>query len=221
MSAEVSKQDVFANLRQYLRPSTVAAERCELCGSALGPEHPHLLEMKNRKIACSCSPCALLFGSGAAMRFKPIPRDVFLLTDFEITDAQWEGLGIPINMAFFCRTGAATGSGESRKPSAYYPSPAGATESLLDLETWEEIAGQNPQLSGMQDEVEALLVNRVTAPYEYYLVPIDQCFALVGLIRKQWRGFSGGADLWKSIAGFFASLKERARPARGLGRAES
>lgn len=219
MSAEAPKQDVFANLRQYLRPRPVAAERCELCGTPVGPEHPHLLEMKNRKIACSCSPCALLFGSGAALRYKPIPRDIFLLTGFEITDAQWEGLGIPINMAFFCHTLA--GTDESRKPSAYYPSPAGATESLLDLETWEEIAGENPQLSRMQDEVEALLVNRVTVPYEYYLVPIDQCFALVGLIRKQWRGFSGGADLWKSIAGFFASLKERARPARGLGRAES
>lgn len=215
MSVEAPKQDVFANLRQFLRPRPAATERCELCGAPVGPEHPHMLEMKNRKIACSCSPCALLFGSGAAMRYKPIPRDIFLLTDFEITDAQWDGLGIPINMAFFCRTGA------SRKPAAYYPSPAGATESLLDLETWEEIAGENPQLSGMQDEVEALLVNRVTAPYEYYLVPIDQCFALVGLIRKQWRGFSGGAEVWKSIAGFFASLKERARPARGLGRAES
>ena len=44
---------------------------------------------------------------------------------------------------------------------ALYPSPAGATESLLSLEAWQEIERENPQLTDMQADVEALLVNRI------------------------------------------------------------
>ena len=41
---------------------------------------------------------------------------------------------------------------------AFYPSPAGATESLLPLTAWEEIVRENPALREMQPDVEALLV---------------------------------------------------------------
>ena len=47
---------------------------------------------------------------------------------------------IPINLAFFYRDSA------SGKMMAMYPSPAGATESLLSLESWGEIAAQNSAL---------------------------------------------------------------------------
>lgn len=95
-----------------------------------------------------------------------------------------------------------------------YPSPAGATESLLPLETWEEIVNLNPSLKDMESDVEALLVNRIghsrgfTRP-EYYLAPIDECYKLVGLIRGHWQGFSGGAEVWQEIAGFFEALRAR------------
>jgi hypothetical protein len=67
----------------------------------------------------------------------------------------------------------------------------------------------------MESDVEALLVNRVghargfTAP-EYYVLPIDECYKLVGLIRANWRGFSGGTEVWQEIARFFDALKQRA-----------
>jgi hypothetical protein len=63
--------------------------------------------------------------------------------------------------------------------------------------------------------VEALLVNRVghtrgfSAP-EYYVLPIDECYKLVGLIRGNWRGLSGGTEVWQKIGQFFDSLKRRA-----------
>jgi hypothetical protein len=38
-------------------------------------------------------------------------------------------------------------------------------------------------------------------------VPIDRCFALVGLIRTHWRGLSGGAEAWQAIRDFFAQLR--------------
>jgi hypothetical protein len=96
-----------------------------------------------------------------------------------------------------------------------YPSPAGAVESLLPLEAWAEIVRDNPALGGMEADVEALLVNRVgrsraDVPAEYYLVPIDECYKLVGLIRAHWRGLSGGTEVWQEIGRFFADLKTRA-----------
>lgn len=195
--------DLFASLRPFVRTRPQGEERCELCGSGIAQNHAHLLERKSRKVACSCEPCAILFSSNAASRYHRIPKDVRFLADFALTDAQWDELAIPINMAFFCvREGSAT-------PVAYYPSPAGATESLLTMEAWRDIVDQNEGRFGLQLEVECLLVNRVTNPHEYYVAPIDECYRLVGLIRSKWRGFSGGVDVWQSIGHFFTSLKAR------------
>jgi hypothetical protein len=104
---------------------------------------------------------------------------------------------IPINIAFFMRN-SLTG-----RMTAFYPSPAGATESLLDLEVWNELAGDVE----LHDDVEALVVNRLQAPHEYYVLPIDHCYRLVGLIRTKWRGLSGGADVWTAIEGFFGEMR--------------
>jgi hypothetical protein len=93
---------------------------------------------------------------------------------------------------------------------ALYPSPAGATESLLDLGAWADLVRDNPVLAELEPDVEALLVNRVSATHEYYRVPIDKCYELVGLIRTNWRGLSGGTEAWQAIGQFFAELKAQA-----------
>lgn len=193
----------FAVLRQFVRPRA-PAERCELCSQELAPNHPHLLEPATRKILCSCDACAILFSGRQDGRYRRVPRHVAFLADFRMTDAQWDGLFIPINLAFFFH------SGQTGKVVALYPSPAGATEALLPLETWPELAGENPVLREMEPDVEALLVNRVGARRDYFRAPIDECFKLVGLIRANWRGLSGGAEVWEEVARFFASLRERA-----------
>jgi hypothetical protein len=131
------------------------------------------------------------------------------LPDFQLTDAQWDGLMVPIEMAFFFK------SSPERRIIALYPSPAGPTESLLSLDTWSDIEEANPVLRKMETDVSALLVNRIghvrgAAPAEYYLVPIDECYKLVGLIRTHWRGLSGGTEVWREIGGFFTALKKRA-----------
>jgi len=204
----VDNQDVFAGLRRLIRGRPRSEDRCELCSADIYHEHSHLLEIKRRKIICSCEPCAILFSNQTTNNYRRIPRDTRLLAGFEFSDAQWESLAIPINMAFFCIRDSDT------QPTAFYPSPAGATESLLSLESWREIVGQNPILKTMRPEVEALLVNRVTQPHNYYLAPIDECYRLVGLIRSKWRGFSGGTEVWQAIGNFFLALKERAVPGR-------
>ena len=91
---------------------------------------------------------------------------------------------------------------------AFYPSPAGAMESLLELDAWEEIERANPLLEEMADDVEALLVNRSGDRRDYYLVPIEDCYRLAGLIRTHWRGLTGGTEVWRELAAFFERLDD-------------
>lgn len=207
MAPAIDNAKLFASLRPFLRQNPAPESRCELCGAGIG-EHSHLLELKTRKVLCSCQACAILFGGHAAAAYRPIPRDVRALTAFQLTDPEWDALAIPINMAFFCMRG------DSATPAVFYPSPAGATESLLPLESWQQIAAKNPVVREMQPEVECLLINRITNPHEYYLAPIDDCYRLVGLIRSKWRGFAGGKEAWTEIAAFFTNLKKRSIPPR-------
>jgi hypothetical protein len=61
----------------------------------------------------------------------------------------------------------------------------------------------------MESDVEAFLVDRIASPAEYFLVPIDECYRLTGLIRMHWRGLSGGAEVWKELQQFFDRLRSR------------
>jgi hypothetical protein len=197
-----SRESTPSFLKQFSRRRS-AAERCELCSADLSPDHQHLLDPAKRQIVCSCDGCAVLFCGQAGAHYLRIPRRIRALADFQMPDLQWESLMLPINLAFFYRDSAAD------KMVAMYPSPAGAIESLLSLESWAEIVVEHPALQRMEPDVEAFLVNRVGTPAEYYIVPIDECYRLVGLIRMHWRGLSGGAEVWKEIHHFFDDLKSR------------
>jgi hypothetical protein len=197
---------VFATLRRFRRPeSAPVEEQCELCSVSLTPDHRHLLHMSNGRIVCSCDSCALRFQDVTGGRFKLIPREVRFLSQFHLTDAEWDGLALPINLAFLFY------SSPEEKVKAIYPSPAGATESLLPLSAWETILANNRALAQMESDVQALLIDRVGKKRDHYLVPIDVCFRLVGLIRVHWRGLSGGDQVWQEITEFFARLKRVAR----------
>ncbi len=204
-AAEVSSSlDV---LRQFTRRNR-SVETCELCGAGLSPQHPHLVDPQARKLVCACGPCALLFSAQTGSRYKRVPTRIRWLADFRLTDAQWDGLMIPINMAFFFE------SSIDSRIIALYPSPAGATESQLPLDTWRDLRDENPALREIEPDVEALLVNRLGrsrgfAVPEYYLLPIDECYKLVWLIRAHWRGLSGGAEVWQQLASFFSDLQAR------------
>jgi hypothetical protein len=205
MSGFSESGNSFGVLRRFVRRPT-AAETCEMCSLELRVEHQHLMDPHTRKLICACDACAILFSNQGQTKYRRVPRRVRFLPGFRLTDAQWEGLMMPINMAFFYK------STPQARVIALYPGPAGATESLLALDTWDEIEADNPALREMEPDVEALLVNRVGhsrgfSQPEHYLVPIDQCFKLVGLIRSRWHGLSGGTEVWREIGDFFGDLK--------------
>jgi Family of unknown function (DUF5947) len=198
----------FNTLRQLARRQPRNEEHCELCRVEVFSEHPHLLELPQRRLLCACGACALLFSGRSDAKFKLVPREALRLIDFRMTDAEWDGLLIPINLAFFVQ------SSTDSRVTALYPSPAGATESLLSLETWSSIVDANPNLRLLQPDVEALLVNRVghareASAAEYYIAPIDDCYRLVGLIRVHWHGLSGGEEVWREIGNFFTELRTK------------
>jgi hypothetical protein len=206
----------FSSLRRFAQEESekveavreqVAEELCELCSEPMPPEHRHLLNVSTREIMCTCRACSILFYQEAASegKYRLIPDRHLFLEDFEMSDAQWESLRIPVDMAFFFY------SKPAERVVAFYPSPMGPTESLLKLGAWEELEKANPVLKGMERDVEALLVNRARGAREHFLVPMDKCYSLVGLIRMHWRGFSGGQEVWEEIGRFFEELRRHSK----------
>lgn len=122
-----------------------------------------------------------------------------------MSDAMWDSLAIPVNMAFLLISAPSGGL------HAYYPSPAGATESLLTLEGWSELVTANPLLATLEPDVEALLINRVGDARDFFAAPIDRCYELVGMLRVHWRGLSGGTEVWQRVGEFFTDLRTHAR----------
>jgi hypothetical protein len=193
-----------------------AQEHCDLCGVTIPAEHRHLLELANRELRCVCRACAILFDDPAASqgRYRLVPDRRLRLEDLALDDTTWEQLRLPVDIAFLFDS-----SGDERVL-AFYPSPMGATESLLSLEAWGDLLAANPVLNTLAADVEALLVNRTSNHPGQWLVPIDECFRLVGLIRTRWRGLTGGREVWEEIRRFFEELDERSRPAASQPREE-
>jgi hypothetical protein len=182
-----------------------ALERCELCSAPIAADHRHLLDLSTRELMCACRACVVLFDRGAAGggHYRLVPDRRLRIDDLQLSDLQWEELRLPVDIAFFFRSSA------EERVMAYYPGPMGATESLLTFEAWQEVETANPVLATMAPDVEALLVNRAQGARHHWLVPIDECFGLVGVIRTHWKGLTGGKDVWLEIARFFDGLERR------------
>jgi hypothetical protein len=195
----------LAMLRRWVaRPAP--QERCELCAAALAEEHPHLFETEHNRVICACGACSLLFPQSA--RYRIVPREVRRLSVFQIDDALWRSLAVPIELAFFFQ------SSRTQIWSAVYPSPAGPMQAPIDAEAWNEFAAQDAALQALSCDVEALLVNRLDGAREYLVAPIDECYKLTGLVRRHWRGFSGGNEAWQQIRKFFELMERRAAGGR-------
>jgi hypothetical protein len=195
--------------RRAAREREAALEHCDMCDAPIAADHRHLLDLRAHELMCACRACAVLFDRGAAGggHYRLVPDRRLRVEDFALDDVAWEELRLPVDLAFFVPDSAA---GRVR---AYYPGPMGATESLLGLDAWTALEAANPVLTTLAPDVETLLVNRAQGARHHLIVPIEDCFSLVGLIRMHWKGLTGGREVWAEIGRFFEALDRRARPA--------
>jgi len=202
--------DPVAVLRQYtggVREQGAPGEQCELCAVPIGPEHSHLADIQDHRLLCACRSCYLLFTDEAASRghYRAVPERYRANPDFSLSAGQWDAMGIPVDLAFLFH------QSDQARYVAFYPSPGGATESLLDLAAWNEVVAGDARLRELVPDVEAALLRRVDDGFECYLVPIDACYELVGIVRQYWEGFAGGEEVWRRIDDFFAQVRGRCR----------
>jgi Family of unknown function (DUF5947) len=190
------------------RPPPAAGERCDMCAAPIDAAHGHVVDVSSRALLCTCRPCYLLFTDSAAdIRYRAVPERYLSFPDLTLDARAWDELEIPVGLAFLFRNSALG------RTVAFYPGPAGATESELPLDGWARIAAVHPELGAVRPDVEALLVRRPAGTC--HLVPIDACYELVGRLRTVWRGFDGGAEARAVIEEFFATVAARSRPAGG------
>ena len=182
-----------------------------MCAEPIAEEHQHVVNLESRSLMCTCRGCYLLFvDETVQLRRRAVPDRFLSFPGFVLDQREWDDLQIPVSLAFMFR------NSDQERIVAFYPSPAGATESELPLEAWDRILEANPQLSVLRPDVEALLLHNEDGgrgDFTCHLVPIDACYELVGQMRKLWRGFDGGSEARTAITDFFASVQERSRPA--------
>ncbi|MHB9863984.1 DUF5947 family protein [Streptomyces sp. YIM S03343] len=207
MTAPCAPQAV--GLRRFLAERPPQPERCGLCATVIdAARHRHLVDVAHRALVCACPDCFMpLAAPGADTgRFRAVPDRWLTDPHHRLDDQAWDALRIPVGVAFFFR------NTELDRLVALYPSPAGATESELDPDTWTAALGGSRLAALLQPDVEALLLRRTSDGCVCHLVPIDVCYELVGRMRRLWRGFDGGAEARAALDAFFARVAERARP---------
>ncbi|MGA5077176.1 DUF5947 family protein [Streptomyces griseoincarnatus] len=195
------KDGALARLVRASADSRAAAESesCDLCAAPVPDEHAHLYDTGKQEVRCVCRPCSLLFAQGGAGdgHYRLVPRRRARLPRVDT-----EVLGVPVGLVFFVPRADGTVTAEG-------PSPAGAVRWEVDAAAWQQLAAACPQLAGVEPEVEALLVNTVHGLDHHWIVPIDDCYRMVAVVRREWRGLSGGGRIWPALERFFEDLTER------------
>jgi len=192
-----------------------------MCAEPIGEEHPHVVGLESRALMCTCRGCYLLFtAEDAELRYRAVPDRYLAFPEFGLGHGEWDELQIPVGLVFLFFNSV------QERTVAFYPGPAGATESELPLDAWQRIVAANPELGLLRPDVEALLLrgpdrgagtdraaDTDRAAVTAHLVPVDACYELVGRLRALWRGFDGGQEAHTAIEEFFARVRDRSRPA--------
>ncbi|MFF6998912.1 DUF5947 family protein [Streptomyces sp. NPDC008313] len=190
-------------IRRAAEESAAAAEACDLCRAPVADDHRHLYDTGREEVLCACRPCTLLFVKDAASggHYRLVPR-----RRVRLPEVPADALGVPVGLAFFVRRADGT-------VTAHYPSPLGATRWEVGAEAWRDTVAGCPELGTLETDVEALLVNTARGARHHWIVPVDDCFRMVAVVRREWKGLSGGDALWPAVERFFGQLEQPARSA--------
>jgi hypothetical protein len=192
---------VLARIRGS-RPEPSPYERCEMCAAPVADVHQHVVNVGSRQLLCTCRPCFLLFSHDQAqLAYRAVPDRYLGFPD--VPAPVWEELELPVGVAFLFLNSILG------RVVAFYPGPAGATESELDLRAWDRLLEAVPGLATLQPDVEALLVRADEQHVEAFVVPVDLCYELVGHLRRLWRGFDGGQEVRDQLDAIFAQVRSR------------
>jgi hypothetical protein len=205
MTTSASALAVLSRIRAN-RPQPSPYARCEMCTAPVADAHQHVVNLSSRQLLCTCRPCYLLFDHDeAALTHRAVPDRYLAFPDLALP--VWDELELPVGTAFLFVNSTL------ERVVAFYPGPAGATESDLSLDAWDRVVAAAPALGTLKPDVEALLVSTTDQQVDAFLVPIDCCYELVGHLRTLWRGFDGGQDVRRRLTEFFDHVRARARPA--------
>ena len=97
-----------------------------MCAEPISDDHRHVVDIQSSQLMCTCRGCGLLFTAEAAhQRYRAVPDRYLSFPDFQLTEAGWDSLDIPVGLAFFFS------SSVLGRVVAFYPGPAGVAESEL------------------------------------------------------------------------------------------
>jgi Family of unknown function (DUF5947) len=178
-----------------------------MCAEPIPDEHSHVVNIETRNLMCTCRGCYLLFThEGAALgKYRVVPERYLADPSFILTEGDWQAMEIPVKIAFFFFNSTL------KRIAAFYPSPGGATESLLPEDAWARFMEGNRLFRALTPDVEAIIARGVGDGFDCLLVPIDAAYELVGLVRLHWKGFDGGEEAHAEIDAFFERLRARTK----------
>jgi hypothetical protein len=197
------------------RPPPAPGEACDLCSEPVPDDHRHVVDLERRSLLCACQGCSLLFVDAGTGRYRTVPDRYLRIAPFTLPPQAWAALQIPVGMAFV------VANTPLDRTVAFYPSPGGATESELPLDAWADVVAANPGLDRVEPDVEAVLVRTTLHDHQCFVVPVDRCYELVGVLRLHWRGFDGGQEVREHIDAFFAEIDGRSRAVQDVVRPHS
>lgn len=183
-------------------------ERCEMCAAPLDDRHGHVVDLEKRSLVCACRACYLLFFSPGAGRgrYRAVPEELHDDPAHPLAPTDWDALQVPVGTAFFFH------NSDLGRVVGCYPSPGGATESELDLAEWQRLIDEYPLFGALDPDVQAIFASNSEGGIEYFRVPIDRCYALVGQVRLRWRGLDGGDEIRTTLATFVDELRRHSQP---------
>ena len=155
-----------------------------------------MVNLESRGLMCTCRGCYLLFtAENAELRYRAVPDRYLSFPEFTVDARQYDELEIPVGLAFLFRNSVLG------RVVAFYPGPAGATESELPLAAWSRIVDANPQLDLLRPDVEALLIRGPTSRGRRVLLPSRAhrhllragrpAAAALARLRRRQRGAAG------------------------------